>query len=67
MNNLKIIRERKQMSQHELAKAVGVSQGAISQWETGESNPRAEMLPKLANILGCTIDELMREDDQTST
>ncbi len=65
MNNLKIIRERKQMSQYELSKMVGVSQGAISQWETGGSNPRAELLPKLASILGCTIDDLMRDGKQT--
>lgn len=61
MNNLKVIRESKQMSQCELSKMLGVSQGAISQWESGECLPRAELLPKIASILECSIDDLMRE------
>ena len=40
-----------------------VTQGAISQWETGKSFPRAELLPKLADILGCTVDELLRKEE----
>ena len=50
---------KRQISQLDLAKIIGVSQGAVSQWETGQSLPRAELLPKLAAALDCTIDELL--------
>ena len=64
MNTIKKIREQKTISQVELSKKVGVSQGAISQWETGQSLPRAELLPKIAEILGCTVDELLGRDER---
>lgn len=48
------------LSQEELAKKLGVTQGAVSQWETVGGSPFAEKLPELAKILGCTIDELFQ-------
>ena len=59
MTNIKVIRMKANLSQTELAEKLAVTQGAISQWETGESLPRAELLPKLAKILGCSVDELL--------
>ena len=37
---------------------MGVSQQAVGKWERGESLPRAEQLPKLAELLHCKIDDL---------
>lgn len=51
------------LTQRDIAERLNVKQSAVSMWETGESNPRADMLPKIATILGCTIDELMRGDE----
>ena len=50
------------MTQEDLAKKLGVIQSAVSQWETGKSKPRADMLLKLAEIFGCTVDELLRSE-----
>lgn len=61
INNLKALREKRQISQIELSKSIGVSQGAVSQWETGQSLPRAELLPKIAKVLDCTVDELLQQ------
>lgn len=47
------------LSQAKLAKLVGVSDAAVCQWETGKQMPRAGLLPKIAEILNCTIDELL--------
>jgi len=52
------------MRQTELAAAMDVNQPTISMWENGGSAPIAEKLPKLARILGCTIDDLFKEDKQ---
>lgn len=58
---LKEKRIQKDMTQDELALKMGVGQNTVSQWETGERTPKADKLPALAKILGCTVDELLRE------
>lgn len=60
MNNLKRLRQNAQLSQERLAEEMQVSQQAIAKWETGASMPTADKFPKLAQVLGCTIDELFR-------
>ena len=55
---IKKYREKAELSQIDVAESLGVTQGAVSQWENGESNPSSDKLPELAKILGCTIDEL---------
>lgn len=46
------------MTQAELAKELGIDRSTVAKWETGKANPRVELLPKLAEILNCSIDEL---------
>ena len=55
-------REEKGMTQLELTKMINVAQNTVSQWETGEREPRIDMLKRLADIFGCTVDELIEED-----
>lgn len=43
-----------------LERAVGLSNGTISKWK--ECSPRLDNVKKVANFLGCTIDELMPDD-----
>lgn len=59
---VKEIRELRNMTQAELAEALGISRTTVSMWETGDSLPRADKLPLLAKILDCTVDELLREE-----
>jgi len=59
MNRIKALRESAQYTQIELARKIGVGQSTIAMWETERSFPRAELLPKIAAILGCTVDELL--------
>lgn len=51
-------------SQIKLSQALNVHQTAISQWERGKALPCANKLPKLAHVLGCTVDELLSQDQQ---
>ena len=46
------------LTQNELAEALGVSSQAVSRWEIGSSYPDMELIPSIANFLGVTIDEL---------
>ncbi|NLK71697.1 MAG: helix-turn-helix transcriptional regulator [Clostridiales bacterium] len=49
----------KGLTQEELASALGISRTTVSMWEVGSALPRADRLPDIANLLGCTIDELI--------
>lgn len=52
-------RERAGMSQHEVARRLGINQSSVAYWETGKNTPRASMLVRLADLYCCSIDELM--------
>lgn len=58
------IRKQKGYSQKYVAKAVGVSQNALCQYEKGKRKPSPELLIKLADLFNCTIDELIRGGKQ---
>lgn len=47
------------MSQYELASYVGVPQANIAFWERSEKPPRSEVLPKMAEALGVTVEDLL--------
>ncbi len=53
------LRTEKGLSQSELGKILGVSNKAVSKWETGEAKPRADKLALLAKTLGVTVEELL--------
>ena len=57
-------RSEKGLTQEALAKMMGISRSAVAMWETGQTRPRAQLLPKLADILGCTVDELLRKENE---
>lgn len=55
-------REAAGLTMRELAGKIGVSAATVSRWESGEDFPAAGRLPHLANVLGCSIDELFGRD-----
>lgn len=59
---LKTAREKAKLTQNQVASAIGVNQSAVAIWETGRAKPRADKLPALAKLLGCTIDELLETE-----
>lgn len=54
-------RELRGITQVVLAKKLGVSQGAVSNWENGDRKPDVFMMKQIAEILDCTVDELLTE------
>ena len=64
--NLKSIRIRKELTQSELASKCGVTQQAVSQYESGYREPDLETLKKLASSLGCTVDELLQDPPESA-
>lgn len=61
MLNIREIRERLAMSQEEFAKAVSVSQSAVSQWEQGMTHPGFRAVMAIAKLTGLTVEELANE------
>lgn len=51
------------ISVQHLAENAGVTPQAVGKWERGEGLPRADQLPKLAELLHCTIDELFDREN----
>lgn len=54
------LRKSQEMTQLELAEQMGVTDKAVSKWERDISCPDVNSLPKLAEILGVSVDELMQ-------
>lgn len=62
MLQLRVLRESKNLSIREIADGMNVSVQAVGKWERNEAFPKAAQLPKLADLLGCTIDALYGRD-----
>lgn len=54
-----LLRRSQGMTQQQLADRIGVTNRAVSKWETGQGLPDVAVLPDLAQALGCTVDELL--------
>lgn len=58
-NNIRAARIAAGISQGELARRMGTTQGAVSQWEHGITQPSTGRLKTLAEVLAVTVDELL--------
>lgn len=57
--HLVFLREKKKISQKELAKAIGISVHAYQRFEYGEQEPRLSVLIALADFYDLSLDELV--------
>lgn len=57
---LKILRKKNRITQRDLANALHISQTSVSKYERGESEPDLDMVIKMADFFGVTIDEFVR-------
>ena len=60
-------RKEKNWKQDQLAEMLGVTPQAVSKWENDLSCPDVMMLPKLAQIFGVTIEELLSNKVEPET
>lgn len=63
ISNIAKLRNAKGWTQEILADVSGVHRIMIARYETTNANMTIETAKKLADALGCTIDELLKEDD----
>lgn len=60
------LRKSKGLSQTELGEKLNVTNKAVSRWETGRGLPESSLLLPLAQVLGVTVDEILRGELITS-
>lgn len=61
MEGLKAARLSKGLTQLELAQKVGVVRETVSLWESGTNRVNSEMLVRLSEVLGCSVDFLCKK------
>ena len=61
-HNLKFLREQMGICQDEMAKKLDVTQSAVGNWEKNHRKPDIEMIVRLAEYFGVSIDDLVLRD-----
>ena len=56
---ISMYRKAKNMTQEDLAQKLGVTSQAVSKWETDSACPDISLLPRLASLLGVSVDALL--------
>ena len=64
--NINRMRKEAHLTQDDLASFLGVTKASVSKWETGQSYPDLELLPKIATYFDTTIDVLVGYEPQMS-
>ncbi len=60
--NLRRLRLAKNLTQEQMAGALGVSAQSVSRWECGNTLPDITLLPDIARLFCVTVDDLFREN-----
>lgn len=61
-DTVKKLREKKKLTQNQLAEKLMVTDKAVSKWETGRGYPDISILPELAGALSVSVLELLTGD-----
>ncbi|MDO4538210.1 MAG: helix-turn-helix domain-containing protein [Coriobacteriales bacterium] len=64
--NICRLRKESHLTQGDLARHLGVTKASVSKWETGQSYPDVELLPRIAAFFDVTVDALMGYEPQMS-
>ena len=64
-NQIKVLRQRRGITQEAMAQHLGVTPQAVSKWERGAATPDIALLPDISAFFGVTIDELFAISDDT--
>lgn len=65
-NTIKKLREKRGITQKELAESINVSDKAVSKWETNRGLPDISIIEDLSKALGVSVTELLTGDLKTN-
>lgn len=63
-NYLYDCRRRAGLTQAQLAEKLGVTNKAVSKWETGKAKPATSLIRKLAVVYGLTVEQLLNKREE---
>ena len=66
-NKLYKLRTESNLTQKDLANILGVSDKAVSKWETGEAMPRVKTLKNIADCFSVTYEDLLSQTEELKT
>ena len=62
--NIRSVRVSNNLTQEDLAKRLNVKRTTVTMWENNKSLPNIEIVKKIAKVLNCTIDDLLKEETE---
>ncbi|MCY8824520.1 helix-turn-helix domain-containing protein [Bacillus atrophaeus] len=62
--NLKKLRDKRGLSQYQVAEKLGIQRSRYNSWENDIAQPRYEMLNKLCEFYKVEVNDLMKDDSQ---
>jgi transcriptional regulator with XRE-family HTH domain len=65
--NFEKLIKKKGISPYRVSKDTGIPYATLSDWKNSKSKPKLDKLIKIANYLGVTLDELLKEESQEPT
>ena len=65
--NLKLAREKKNMTQKEVADSIGVAKSTYSLYESGNREPNVQTIKKISEVLNVSADELLGLNSENTT
>lgn len=60
--NIKFLRKQKEVTQQEMADALGINQSSTANWESDTRKPDIETIVRIAEYFGVTLDDLILKD-----
>ena len=63
MKQLGKLRKAVNLTQRQLAERLGVKRSALAMWEIGANTPPTKYLLALAEILNCSVEALLRDEE----
>lgn len=62
--NIRNLRKSKGLTQEKLAEQLHTTRQSVSKWEQGNLEPNIQMLIRLADYFGVTLDELVLDENE---
>ncbi len=66
-SNIRLYRRKAKITQIQLANDLEISIATLRRWEAGETTPTGAKIQELAKILNVNPEELIKEENKTST